>query len=196
MNETRAIFQEDIRLAREAMKDPEATERLLEQVYPRIFQIVRFTAKDRSHADDLAQLAAMEVLSGLGGYKGKGSIASWAGRIAYRTAVRTVRKERRMDKMHLPLFEEVIPHPSKPELSALRADLFDELSIKLEKIPSMRRIPLLLHLAYGYTVEETAALMDTSPNTIKDRLKTAYQELRNILKRNPQLREAMVEVIS
>jgi DNA-directed RNA polymerase specialized sigma24 family protein len=66
----------------------------------------------------------------------------------------------------------------------------------MERIPQRRRVTLQLHLIYGYTVPEVAEITDSSPNTVKDRLRTAYNELRMIMDENPTLRTAMLEAIS
>jgi DNA-directed RNA polymerase specialized sigma24 family protein len=62
-------------------------------------------------------------------------------------------------------------------------------------MPRKRRTPVFLHLLYGYSVAEVSDIMGVSPNTTKDRLKTALRELRVVFDRNPALREAMLEVM-
>jgi DNA-directed RNA polymerase specialized sigma24 family protein len=66
----------------------------------------------------------------------------------------------------------------------------------MEDIPQKRRVSLLLHLAHDYTVSEVAELTNVSPNTVKDRLRTAYKELRAILEGNPDLQSGILEEIS
>jgi DNA-directed RNA polymerase specialized sigma24 family protein len=65
----------------------------------------------------------------------------------------------------------------------------------MEIIPASRKVPLLLHLAYGYTVGEISELTKASPNTVKDRLKTAYREMREVLDSNPGFIRSMLEEI-
>ena len=190
------ISLNDIQLARMAREDPQVEEKLLHRVYPKIFQVVRFAAGSRRQADDIAQIAAMEVVKSLESFGGIGSIEAWAGRIAYRVTMKTLKKERQRDRLLYPFSEEDIPSDENPEKSVSRRRVFETLLSKIEKIPTKRRIPLLLHLAYGYTVSEVADLTEVSPNTVKDRLKTAYREMRAILNDHPSLRAAMLEEIS
>jgi DNA-directed RNA polymerase specialized sigma24 family protein len=67
---------------------------------------------------------------------------------------------------------------------------------KLSIIPEKRRVPLLLHLAHGYTVREVAEMTETSPNTVKDRLKTALREFRGIMADDPALMTTILEEVS
>ena len=110
--------------------------------------------------------------------------------------MKTLKKERQRDRLLYPFSEEDVPSDENPEKSVSRRRVFETLLSKMEKIPTKRRIPLLLHLAYGYTVSEVADLTEVSPNTVKDRLKTAYREMRAILNDHPSLRAAMLEEIS
>lgn len=185
----------DLELVQMAMEDPRAEEKVLRRVYPKIRQIVRFAVGSRREADDIAQLAAIEVVKSLGNFNGTGSIESWAGRIAYRVTMRTVKKEHQKRKLLSPLWEGDIPSTDNPERSVSQQQLFEKLLSKMDKIPTRRRIPILLHLIYGYTVREVAELTDASPNTVKDRLKTAYRELRTIMDKHPKLRTALLEEI-
>jgi RNA polymerase sigma-70 factor (ECF subfamily) len=187
---------DDLQLVRSAREDPRAEEHLLRRVYPKIFQIARFAAGNRRQADDIAQIAAMEVVKSLGSFGGTGSVEAWAGRITYRVAMRTLKKESVRAQRLFPLSEDQVANDENPERSVYKRQLFETLISKMEKIPGKRRIPLLLHLAYGYTVSEVADMTEVSPNTVKDRLKTGYRELRTILEAHPNLRTAMLEEIS
>jgi RNA polymerase sigma-70 factor (ECF subfamily) len=187
------ILLNDLQLARGALNDPKAEDLLFRRIYPKIFRIVRFAVKDRRQADDVAQLAAMQVLKSLESFGGLGSIESWAERIAYRTAMRSMKREQKKNTLHFSLEEEDIPNRETPEKTVSRRQLFETLVSHLEGIPAKRRIPLLLHLAYGYTVDEVSKLTEASPNTVKARLKIAFRELRVILDKHPNLRAAMLE---
>lgn len=186
----------DIELARMAREDTKAEEALLRRLYPKIFQIAWSVVGSRWLADDVAQVAAVQVLKSLHGYSGVGSLESWAGRIAYRVSMRMVVSERQRKKKMFPLLEEKVSVEEGTEKSLSRRILYEKLVGKMDTIPRKRRIPLLLHLAYGYTVGEVAELTDASPNTVKDRLKTAYKELQTIVEEHPTLRAAMLEEIS
>ena len=187
------ISLNDLQLARMALRDTKAEEKLFYRVYPRIFKIVWLAVEDRRQAEDIAQIAAMQVFKSLDSFRGLGSIEAWAERIAYRTAMRSIKREKKKRSMHFSLNDEDVPHQETPEKAVSRRQLFETLITQLERIPKKRRIPLLLHLAYGYTVREVSELTETSPNTVKARLKTGFRELRAILDEHPNLLASIEE---
>lgn len=93
----------------------------------------------------------------------------------------------------MPFFEQDLSSGETPEKSTSRRQLFDVLIDKLNVIPNKRRVPLLLHIAYGYTIREISEMLDVSPNTIKDRMKTAFREFQSVLDENPNLIATMLE---
>ncbi len=187
------ISLNDLQLARMARRDAMAEEELFSRVYPRIFKIARLTVGDRRRAEDIAQIAAMQVFKSLDSFRGTGSIEAWAERIAYRTAMRFIKREKKKNPMHFALNDEDLPHRETPEKVVSRRQQFERLVGKLESIPEKRRVPLLLHLAYGYTVGEVSDLTDASPNTVKARLKKGFRELRAILEEHPNILATMGE---
>jgi RNA polymerase sigma factor (sigma-70 family) len=185
------ISLNDLQLARSALTDTRAEEKLFYRVYPRILRIVWLVLGDGRRADDVAQIAALQVFRSLDSFKGLGTIESWAERIAYRTATKESKKEKKKNAMFLSLKDDDGVHRETPEMTVSKRQLFEVLVSKVKCIPEKRRVPLLLHLAYGYTVREVSALTATSHNTIKARLKLGYRELRAILDQNPELFSAM-----
>jgi RNA polymerase sigma factor (sigma-70 family) len=187
------ISLNDLQLVRTALIDPRVEDRIFRRVYPKIFEIVRFAVKDRRQAEDIAQLAAIKVLKSLHSFGGLGSIESWAQRIAYRTAMRSIKRRSQKDVTIFPFTEKDLSNPETPEELVSRRQLFDLLLSQMERIPAKRRIPILLHLACGYTVSEVSQITEASMNTVKARLKVGFRELRTILNENPSLRATMLE---
>lgn len=185
------ISLNDLRLAQLALTDAEAEEKLFCRVYPRILKIVWLVLGDGRQTEDVAQIAALQVFKRLDSFKGLGTIEAWAERIAYRTAAKARKKEKRKNAMFFSLKETEGVHRETPEMAVSRRQSFEMLISKLNDLPEKRRVPLLLHLAYGYTVREVSELTETSQNTIKARLKKGYRELRAILNQNPSLLAAM-----
>jgi len=183
----------DLQLAKTALRDRRSEEMLLRRVYPRIVQIVRMAIGDRSQVDEIAQVAAMEVVRSLKSYRGEGSIEGWAGRIAWRTAMKSAKRRRARDGALMPLLNEDVPDRETPERSVSRRQLFDRFMETMTAIPEKRRLPLMLHLAFGYTVAEVSDMTDASENTVKDRLKTAFREFQSVMNEHPDLRASMLE---
>ncbi len=92
--------------------------------------------------------------------------------------------------------EETGPSHINPENEVTRADVWRRLMTAMARSPEARRLTLLLHLADGYTVDEVAAITGVSTNTTKDRLRTAYAELRAVFVRNAALKQDFLEIIN
>lgn len=194
--EKEPILLDDMRLAKNALKDSVHAEALLRRIYPKIFAVVRTLAGSRKHADDIAQISAIEIMNSLNTYAGSGSIEAWAGQITYRVALKAIRKERVLEKKSQPIEDNEIAETTNPEDSISRRQLLDLLLQEMKRIPKKQRSPLLLHLAHGYTVDEIAEITQVSRNTVKYRLKAAYREMREILLEHPALRTTLLKEIS
>jgi DNA-directed RNA polymerase specialized sigma24 family protein len=59
----------------------------------------------------------------------------------------------------------------------------------LQVLPAQRRVVVLLRFVHGYSIEEIAAITETRPNTVRDRLRVGKQELRRALLEDAWLRE-------
>ena len=189
----RPILLNDLQLAQSAQQDPKAADVVFRRVYPRIFRVIRATVREYRQVEDIAQLAAMQVMKSLGSYGGSGTIEAWAERIAFRTAMRAIRRESKRKAAQFSIVENDGLISDTPETFLARRQLFDSLIGKMQQIPTKRRVPLLLHLAYGYTVGEVSEITEASPNTVKARLKIGFKELREILLEYPHLRDGMLE---
>lgn len=195
-NEANPVLLSDIHLARAAVRDRVAAERMLTRVFPKIYQVLSSVVPHRGFVEDISQTVAVEVLRSLGNFRGQGTLEAWAGQIAFRTAMRYMKRHRDLERISVALDEIEISSGQIPERAAAKREVSLCLQRHLEEIPQMRRIPLLLHLVYGYTVSEVSELVGAPINTVKDRLKTAVRELRVLLDENPELKLAVLEVIS
>jgi len=186
----------DFSLAKKAAENQEFAERLLQRVIPRILQVVHSVVQKQECAEDIFQASTIEVLKSLNNFKGQGTLEAWAGQIAFRTAMRFISKQRATERKQSVLEETIIAENNGPETNTSRKEAYALLQKHLESMTENRRTPLLLHLIYGHTVREVSVLINTSENTVKDRLKAAVRELRIILDKSPELKQALLEVIS
>jgi RNA polymerase sigma-70 factor (ECF subfamily) len=172
-----------IALARQMADDPRARERMVARLRPRVRRVAATLLRHSQDAEDATQVAMVEILKSAATYRGESSLEAWADRIAVRVAIRMAR-ERRLesvrcdggvspDDLHEPLeaapLSESIPRP-------IRA--------YLDQLPEARRTTLLLRHALGHTIEEIAELTGVSPNTVKDRLLCAREQVRKMVRRD------------
>jgi RNA polymerase sigma-70 factor (ECF subfamily) len=185
---------EDVRLARAGRSDPAAAERLLVRVVPRVTAVVCAAVGRGAESEELRQAALVEILRSLDAYRGSGSLESWAGQVAFRTVMRSLKRHRRWERSLVEPPVEPAAAGDDPERRAVRAELWARLEAGLGKMPAERRATLLLRVMHEHSVEEVAGITGVSANTVKDRLRTAFRELRALFARDRTLRELMQEV--
>jgi RNA polymerase sigma factor (sigma-70 family) len=191
-------YLDDYRLAQKAVDDLQTTEAVMRRVYPRIHEVVRSAVGYRHNMDDIVQLAAMAVANSLSQYRGYGSIEAWAAKIAYRKAMRVTKRQWKKEMAVMPFIDGELPDNANPdpEKSMSKQQLLNRFFSKTDRIPPKRRVPLLLHMVYGYTIKEVSEMTAAPVNTVKDRLKTASKEFQAIVDQNPRLVIAMLEELS
>ena len=196
---TQGSGNDDIKLALHAQKDAKTADYLLSRLEPRVWQLVRMFRGTRQETEELCQICLTKILENLHKYRGEGSLESWAGQVAYRVSMRQVKRTRRREAREIPIDDEVglsnASSGSNPEVEVARAAVWRRLLYEMRRSHPERYISLLLHLSNGYTVDEVAEVTGVSKNTTKDRLRTAYAELRAIFERNASLKREILELI-
>jgi RNA polymerase sigma-70 factor (ECF subfamily) len=186
---TAAIAQEsdasDLRLmAKVARGDAHAQRVLATRLAPRVQRICFALLRDRSDAEEAAQVSLLEILRGAASFAGTGSLERWAERIAARHALRHAARERRrsapVDRAVDP--EQVIgaDDPTTGVLDATPRTIHEYLG----RLPSDRRELLVLRHALDYSVREIAELVGLPHGTVKERLLVARAQLRKLMLRD------------
>jgi RNA polymerase sigma-70 factor (ECF subfamily) len=137
---------------------------------------------NRLDAEDASQSIMIEILGSAASYRGENLLA-WSDRISIRTAMRHAR-QRRVRATHCD------PAPDVEEIGARAPERVPSHEIPrplveyLAELPEARRVALVLRHVMDYSVEEIAALTSASPNTVKDRLLHARQQMRRSIRRD------------
>jgi RNA polymerase sigma-70 factor (ECF subfamily) len=171
--------------------DASAKRELLVRVLPTIRGATRTLLSQHADADDATQQAMLDLLGGLDGFRGEGSLAGWARIIAVRAALRHAARQRRHASLVDP--EPVLAaHPAADphEDASIAEELPQAAAVYLDALPPVQRQALVLRHGLGYTVPEMAELCGESVNTIKSRLVTARKALRKLVRRD----EAVAQV--
>lgn len=178
---------EDLRLAHAAAAGDAAARRLLAgRLLRRVRNVARYLTSSSADAEDAAQTAMLEILRAAGSYRGEGTLARWATRITVRTTLALAHRRRR----EAPTDRDAPPQPA----TAARIDgplLRQRLLRCFERLPDERREAVVLRLVVGCTLEEIADQTGVPLNTAKDRLRVGRQELRDALRTDPVLLDAV-----
>jgi RNA polymerase sigma-70 factor, ECF subfamily len=118
------------------------------------------------------------------GFRGESRLSTWIFGIAYRKALKAVRKDGRDPTVDGSFEMETPATLHDPE--AHQRELRQCLDLALATLPAPQRIVIELAYYVGHSCEEIATITTTPVNTIKTRLFHARERLRALL---PELRE-------
>jgi RNA polymerase sigma-70 factor, ECF subfamily len=175
-------FTDDVRMmARVAAREHLAQRTLAERVMGRIVRLCRLLLRNASETDDAAQNAFLEVLGSAHSYRGETSLEKWVDRVTARTAFRLTREGKRRLSVVEPR-EALPPDAGREEDPSARLDV----APLMAQLSQVRQQTLHLRFTLGCTIDEIAAWMDTSPNTVKARLRDALHAMRAQARARPE----------
>ncbi len=159
--------------------DRTAGEQFVTEHYPRIYRLLRHLTGRVEDAEDLTQQTFVKAWQALGTFKGESSLATWLHRIAYHEYTHYLRSRRD----HAPL-DDAADVPDDHAARELEAVLVRR---ALAQLSSEHRETFLLYHVQGLSVPEVAAVLDVPAGTVKSRLFTARQRLREMLSEPKEL---------
>jgi RNA polymerase sigma-70 factor, ECF subfamily len=159
--------------------DDQARRHIVEQLSRRVRAIALSILGNGADADDATQHVFLELFQSLASFRGE-NLAPWADTIAVRTAVRHARSRRMRSARDVSVDpEELSFEVTTPAGHGVPRALVEYLA----ELPETRRVALVLRHVLDYSVEEIAELTEVSPNTVKDRLVQAREQVRKTLRR-------------
>ena len=112
-------------------------------------------------------------------FRGDSRLSTWIMGIAYRCALKTLRRRGHQLLHAVPLEDECLPAPD--ELDA--AETGEWVRLAMQQLPAEQRLTLELAYGQGYSCDEIAEIMDCPVNTVKTRMFHARGKLRTLLPR-------------
>lgn len=160
--------------------DAQARRQIVEQLSRRVRAIALSILGNAADADDATQTIFLEFFQSLPSFIGE-NLVPWTDSIAVRTAVRHARSRRVRSARNASVDPEEL---TSSEAAAPAEHGVPRAIIEyLGELPETRRVALVLRHVMGYSVEEIAELTEVSPNTVKDRLRHAREQVRKTLRR-------------
>jgi len=136
----------------------------------------RLLGGDEAAAEDVAQDAFVSAYLGLSRFRGTSTLDTWFYRILVRKAYSHIRWRKVREKFGRVDAELASdPRPAPQGDPALRR----RLASALEALPRTQRDAFLLVHLEGFTVNETAEIMNKAPGTVKSHLHRALGKLRD-----------------
>lgn len=176
-----------VALAKRALTDAAAAERVVEIVLPSVRHGVRILVGAFPEAEDLVQSSMLEILASLRGYRGDASLVTWARGVAFRVVMRHMKRHRRReDYVRLSVVE---PEPEETKDSA--SELRDAIVGHLHALSFEQRVTLTLRVVAGHSVDEVATITGVGVNTARGRIRSALKALRHRLSHDPRILDAL-----
>ena len=154
---------------------PESLGDLLE-AYGRELQTVAYLIlRDRAEAEDVVIETILTAWEKAGSIRDERALRAWLLRVAPNHALGARRRSGRIVRL------DVVPDPRGPDDLAAESTSRLALLAGVEALPIHMRAAVVLRYYADLTVEETAATLGKSPNTIKAQLQVALDRLRGSL---------------
>ena len=181
----------DLALVRDAKQgNVAAFEDLVRHHTRRMFHIALHITKCPEDAEEVVQDVFVKAFTHLHRFEERAQFSTWLSRIAINTALMKVRGRSRYRTVSLSqdeqnelevASEQIVDWRPNPEQLYSRSELKEILSKALESLPEHYRIIFVLRDIEGFSILETAELLEMSATAVKARLNRARLQLRERL---------------
>jgi len=158
--------------------DRQAHARLYECFAPGIYTLARRMLAEPALADDVLQETFVDVIRGIGGFRGDASLDTWIRRIAINHCLMHLRSPWHVRGEALPE-DLVATHGGSDVQGSAQRQL--DLAGALARLPAVSRAVVWLHDVEGYTHREIAGLLGRTPSFSKSQLARAHDRLRGLI---------------
>ncbi len=177
--------QEEVALARSMLAgEPEAFDRFVQHFRSKVFRYSWLICGQPDDAEEVAQETLMRVFQNLDQLRDPERIRPWVFRIARNACLMQRRKSVFAPSEELSLDATPVEAPdaaAPPDLSLLQGELRAILHRVILELPASLRPVVLLRDLEELSTEETAQILDLSPDVVKTRLHRGRQAMRQKL---------------
>ena len=164
-------------VARAQSGDTRAFESLYRANVDRVYALCLRMTGNVAEAEDCAQEAFIQAWNKLEKFRGDSAFSTWLHRIAVNAVLGRARKSKReQDRI------QIAHEQSESPASAADDGELRDLSDAVNQLPEGARHVFVLHAVYGYSHEETGAMLDIAAGTSKAQLHRARRLLAQQLK--------------
>lgn len=168
-----------------------AFRQLMQRYNQPLYRVARAIVSDDNEAEDVLQESYTRAFAALGGFRGEAGLQTWLTRIVINESRGRLRRRRpRVELDQVERIQEsgalVLGFPGgqvveSPDTEAARAEVRLLLEQAVDQLPDIFRLVFILREIQECSVEETAAILDIRPETVKTRLHRARRMLREAL---------------
>ena len=151
----------------------------VQEHYPRLVRLAGLICREPRDAADAVQNGLEKAWRRRTDLRDRAALKSWLDRTVVREAIRLQRPGRSVFRLFDgPREIAVVQEISDPRV---RYEADTELRIAFDALGRDQRIALVLHLYAGYTVEQTAEIVNAPVETVRARLRRGRERLRDLL---------------
>jgi RNA polymerase sigma-70 factor (ECF subfamily) len=174
----RKIDEEDRDLVRRTRAgEHQAFGFLVDRYQKPVYNVALRISHDPLDAEDIAQSVFMKAFQKLDSFDDEQQFFSWLYRIAINESINHTKRRREFDELD----HDVASGQRSPAESTEKKDLEEHVGLALMKLsPEDRAIICLKHFQ-GFSYDEIGFIFDIPAKTVKSRLFTARQRLRDVL---------------
>ncbi|WP_395515409.1 RNA polymerase sigma factor [Pseudorhizobium flavum] len=169
--------------------EADAIRQIIKANNQRLYRLVRAILRSNAETEDVLQEVYLRAFASLASFQGQSSLSTWLSRIAVNGALMRLRAQKRLKRASPSISSidaEIIPFPlssstNDPEREMAQRQLLQLVEQATDALPETFRIVFVARVIEGLSVEETAALLDLPPATVKTRLHRARKLIRSRL---------------
>jgi RNA polymerase sigma-70 factor (ECF subfamily) len=162
--------------------DQSAFRQLVETNQALVRSTVRGMLGDTPEAEDVAQEVFIRFYQALGNYRGDAQLGTYLSRIAINLSLNELKRRQRKTRwLSVIRKEDTGWYAEGASLNPAREELRDALHKALQRLEPEFRAVVVLRLVEGYSVKETAEILQLPLGTVASRLARGQKKLREIL---------------
>lgn len=169
-----------------AAGDPHAFTEIVRRHRDRMWAVALRTVRDQEEAADALQDAFISAYRAAGKFRAESQVSTWLHRIVVNACLDRIRKRQSRPTVPLPETDEY-REPAAPGDSMSQRETRLLIDQALAQLPEEQRAPIVLVDVEGYSVSETAQMLDIAEGTVKSRCARGRAKLAKVLGhlRNP-----------
>ena len=172
-------------------RDEEAMSMLYEKYRDQVYKTAYLLTRNAALSDDIVQESFIRVFSKLHLYKADYSFESWLYRVVVNVYRNMARKERLIGTF-LPIFDTDIPDSSiTPDGNLVRSEQKDTISEIIRRLPPKLKEVIILKYFALLSQEEIAVALQIPLGTVKSRIHTGLDSIRNQIEADASIKEVL-----
>ncbi|GAB4339575.1 MAG: RNA polymerase sigma factor RpoE [Calditrichia bacterium] len=159
--------------------ETDAYSEIVRKYQPQLFGVVQHILGKRGGAEDIVQEAFIRFYRNLANFRWESGVGTYLTRIAINLAYNEIRRKSRWLRVFSREDDQV--HNISGENKTGYDDTAEIIQRAISRLPEDFQKVVILRLIEGYSVKETAEILDIPVGTVLSRLKRAQEKLKNKL---------------